>query len=164
MRHEASDLPSFICHAASDEQAGIRKYAMHVNLIFRNFPTSVRKCSRSTTNSEGPVSKHRTNTGASRGSGSMMQGTDVQNKCARNEVSRTEQTAFHVINVTFFGSRGIPATNSSSSDSAKMSSPQFARFRGDSNVGSCINFHRNPRRTNSAQGTRAAVSESLVAT
>ena len=34
MRHEASDLPSFICHAANDDQPSIRKYAMNLNFVF----------------------------------------------------------------------------------------------------------------------------------
>ena len=52
--------------------------------------------------------------------------------------------AFHVINVTFFGSLGSSAANTSSSGSSKMSSPRFALFREDSNLGSCINTHRKP--------------------
>ena len=44
-----------------------------------------------------------------------------------------------------------------------MSIPRFAWFREDSNLGSCINFQRKPRRTNSSQGARAT-SESLVTT
>ena len=61
---------------------------------------------------------------------------------------RTDQTLlFHVINV--FGSCGIGCKLVSGS--AQMSSPRFARFREDSNLVSCANFHRNPRRTNSAQ-------------
>ena len=58
---------------------------------------------------------------------------------------------------------GISAANSSSSGSAKMPSPRVARFREDSNLGSCITFHRNSRRTNSSQGARA-FAESCVTT
>ena len=71
--------------------------------------------------------------------------------------------AFHVINVTFFGSRGTSSANSLSLGSTKVSIPRLARFREDSNLGSCINFKRKPRRTNSSQGARAA-SESFVTT
>ena len=42
--------------------------------------------------------------------------------------------AFHVINVTLFGSLGTSSANSFSSVSSKMSSPRFARFREDSNL------------------------------
>ena len=54
--------------------------------------------------------------------------------------------------MTLFGSRGTSAANSSSSSSAKLSSPRLARSREYSNLGSCINFHRKPRRTSSSQG------------
>ena len=63
--------------------------------------------------------------------------------------------------MTLFGYHGISAANSSSSGSAQISSPRFARFREVSNLGSCINFQRKPRRTNSSQGARVA-SESFV--
>ena len=71
--------------------------------------------------------------------------------------------AFHVINVTLFGSRGTSSVNCLSSGSSKVSIPRFARFREDSNLGSCINFQRKPRRTNSSQGARATP-ESFVTT
>ena len=90
MRHEASDLPSFICHAASDEQAGDGMNFMF--LIFQTFLTSVKIITMSTTNSEVPIRMHRGSTDASRSSGSMMQGTEVENKFAGNEVVRIDQT------------------------------------------------------------------------
>ena len=40
MRHEASDLPSFICHAANDDQPSIRKYAMNLNFVFSRVTSS----------------------------------------------------------------------------------------------------------------------------
>ena len=86
-----------------------------------------------------------------------MQGTEVQNECARKEVvEKMAEHAFDVINVTLFGSRGTSSANSFSSGSSKMSSPRFARFREDSNLRSCVKFQRKPRRTNSSQGARAA--------
>ena len=113
---------------------------------FCNFPTSVSIFTKSTTNSEGPVSKHRTNTDASRGSGSMMQGTEVQNKCAGNEVVRTDQTCIsRYQRDTLWISWNI-GCKLVLSGSAKMPSPRFAQVREDSNLGSYINFHRNPRR------------------
>ena len=87
----------------------------------------------------------------------LMQGNEVQNECARKAVAETlANHAFHVINVTLFGSRGTSSANSFSSGSSKISSRRFARFRDDSNLGSCINFQRKPRRTNSFQGAHAA--------
>ena len=50
--------------------------------------------------------------------------------------------AFHVINVRLFGSRGTSSANSLSSGSSRVSIARFARFREDSNLGSCINFQR----------------------
>ena len=42
----------------------------------------------------------------------LMQGTEVQNKCARKEVAeKMAEHAFHVINVTLFGSRGTSSAN-----------------------------------------------------
>ena len=76
-----------------------------------------------------------------------MQGTEVLNMRAGNEVVRTDQPC--ISRNPLLGSRGISAANSSSSGSAKMSSPRFARFREDSNLESCFYFHRKPRRTNS---------------
>ena len=55
--------------------------------------------------------------------------------------------AFHVINVTLFGSRGTSFANLLSSGSSRVSIPRFARFREDSKLGSCINFQRKPRIT-----------------
>ena len=90
MRHEASDLPSFICRAASDEQAGDGMNFMF--LIFQTRLISVKIITMSTTNSEVPIRMHRGSTDASRSSGSTMQGTEVENKFARNEVVRIDQT------------------------------------------------------------------------
>ena len=70
-----------------------------------------------------------------------MQEINVQNKCAKKGVGeKLDRHAFHVINETLFGSRGTSSANSFSSGSFRVSSPRFARFREDSNLGSCINF------------------------
>ena len=65
----------------------------------------------------------------------LMQGIEVQNKRAGNEVAgNLAKHAFHVINSTLFGSRGTSSINSFSSGSSKISSPRSARFREDSNL------------------------------
>ena len=64
--------------------------------------------------------------------------------------------------MTLFGSRGTSSADSLSSGSSRVSIPRFARFREDSNLGSCVKFQRKPRK-NSSQGARAA-SESFVTT
>ena len=93
----------------------------------------------------------------------LMQGTEVQNNRTRRKVAKIlVQHAFHVINVTLFGSRGTSSANWLSSSSSKVSIPRFARFREDSNLG-CISFHGEPRRTNNSQGARAT-SQSFVTT
>ena len=84
-----------------------------------------------------------------------MQRTEVQNKRAGNEVVRTDRTCISRDQPDTLWISWNVAANSSSSGSAKMSSLRFARFREDSNLGSCVNFHGNPRRTNSSQGSRA---------
>ena len=89
-RHETTVIPSFIGHAASDEQASIREYTMNFNVMQPIFLTSLKIFTKSTTNSEGPVRKHRTNTDASQSPGSMIQRTEVQNNCAGNDVGRTD--------------------------------------------------------------------------
>ena len=76
--------------------------------------------------------------------------------CKKKECEKLVRHAFHVINVTLFGSRGTSSAKSLSSGSSRVSIPRFARFREDSNLGSCINSQRKPRRTNSSQGARAA--------
>ena len=104
----------------------------------------------------------------------LMQGTNKDaSRCTRSVASdarnqsleqvfqkegceKLARHAFHVVNVTLFGSRGTSSANSLSSGSSRVSFPRFARFREDSNLGSCINFQRRLRRTNSSQGARAA--------
>ena len=93
-----------------------------------------------------------------------MQGTKSPEQAGRKEgCEKLARHAFHAVNVTLFGSRGTSSANWLSSGSSKVSIPRFARFREDSILGSCINFHRKPGRTNSSQGARAA-SESFVTT
>ena len=99
------------------------------------------------------------NKDASRCTGSVA--SDARNQSPeqagkKKSFEKLVQHAFHVINVTLFGSRGPSNTNWLSSGSSKVSIPRFARFREDSNLGSCINFQRKPRRTNSSHGARAA--------
>ena len=65
----------------------------------------------------------------------LMQGTKVQNKCARKEVAKSW------LDVTLFGSRGTSSANSLSSGSSSVSIPRFARFREDSNLGYVLLFH-----------------------
>ena len=108
----------------------------------------------------------RTNKDASRCTRSVA--SDARNQspeqvCMKENCEKLTRHAFHVINVTLFGSRGTSSANSLSSSSSRVSIPRFARFREDSNLGSCINFQRKPLRTNSSQGARAA-SESFVTT
>ena len=57
-------------------------------------------------------------------------------------LSKLTRQAFHVINVTLLGSPGMWTGISSSSGSATMSSPRFARFVEDSTLGSCLTFDR----------------------
>ena len=107
-----------------------------------------------------------TNKDASRCTGSVASDAGNQSPeqvCKKESFEKLARHAFHIINVTLFGSRGTSSANSSSSGSSKMSSARSARFREDSNLGSCINFNQKPRRTNSSQGARAT-SESLVTT
>ena len=50
----------------------------------------------------------------------LMQGTEVQNKCAgKGFAEKLAKHAFHVINVTLFGSRGTSSENSFSSGSSQ---------------------------------------------
>ena len=107
-----------------------------------------------------------TNKDASRCTGSVASDAGNQSPeqvCKKEGCEKLARHAFHVINVTLFGSRGTSSANSLSSASSRVSIPRFGRFREDSNLGSCINFQRKPRRTNSSQGARAA-SESFVTT
>ena len=107
-----------------------------------------------------------TNKDASRCTGSVASDAgnlSPEQLCKKESCEKLARHALHVINVTLFGSRGTSSANSSSSGSSRVSIPRFARFREDSNSGSCINFQRKPRRTNSSQGARAAA-ESFVAT
>ena len=70
--------------------------------------------------------------------------------CKKRSCEKLVQHVFHVINVTLFGSRGTSSSNSLSSSLSRVSIPRLARFREDSNLGSCINFQRKARRTNSS--------------
>ena len=80
--------------------------------------------------------------------------------CKKGGCEKLARHAFHEMNVTLRISWNV-VCNSLSSGSSEVSIPRFARLREDSNLGSCINFQRKPRRTNSSQGARAA-SESFV--
>ena len=84
-----------VTQQVTSKQASESTSQIHMN--FPNVPASVRTPTKSTTNPEGPVSKHRTNTDASRVSRSMTQGTEVQNKCAGNEVVRTENDVIQAL-------------------------------------------------------------------
>ena len=174
-RHEASDLlnRSFVTLRVSSVQASESRPLIS---------TSVRISTKSTTNFEASGStelkrSHHNvrdqwllmqgnNKDASRCTGSVAYdaGNHSPEKVFNKEgCEKLAGHAFHVINVTLFGSRGTSSANSLSSGSSGVSIPRFARFRENSNLGSCINFQRKPRRTNSSQGARAA-SESFVTT
>ena len=73
----------------------------------------------------------------------LMHGTkSPEQVCKKGSCEKLARHALHVIHVTPFGSRRTSA-NSLSSGSSRVSIPRFARFREDSNLGSCGNFQRN---------------------
>ena len=126
--------------------------------VGHEFSTSVRISTKSTTNFEASgstelIRSHHnvrvqwllmqgTNKDASRCSGSVV--SDARNKSPEQEgkkesCEKLDRRVFHVINVRLSGSRGTSSVNSLSSGSSRVS-----------NLESCINFQRKPRRTNSS--------------
>ena len=66
--------------------------------------------------------------------------------CRKESCEQLDPHAFHVINVTLFGSLGTSSANLLSSGSSRVSIPRFARFRQDSNLEIVYQF---PKKTTS---------------